>query len=201
MKPGLFYPFALLIVLALLGGALYPGVLAHRDLQERIAQVEARGYVFEDERLNGFKRVEGVDFLVNEGGAFQSVRLIALQPRTPPLRQYSSGAFVTIPPPIADLFAGRDIVVTINARPSTANPSGQFSVIYLPVGSGRRDWNHFETVQQKYSDYTFEYTPPDRRNPDGAFIGIWPDTTGEDNARGSIDVLSIRVELAERRIG
>lgn len=198
MKPSLFYPIAFIAILALLGSALYPGVVQQRDLRDRMEQIEARGFRIDGEGLNGFQKIEGVDFLVSEPGAFTRVRIIALQERILPLDGVGVGAFISIPPPVADLFAGRPIVVTINAKASRAAPSEQYSAAYLAVGSGERDWHHFNPNPSKHTDFEFEYTPPDRRNPDGAYICIWPDTAG---GRGSIEILSIRIELAENRIG
>ncbi len=189
MQSSLFYPIALFSSVGLVTAALAPGFAGQRELRERIERVQALGYVIEGEGLDGFTDITGVTHLIVDGGALTRARIIASHPQEGELQ--GSGAFVTIPPPVADLFGGQEVRVTVTARRATVTPSTEYSVAYIVPYATQSAWAAFEPAD-KFQDQSFTYTPPDQRNPDGAWIGIWPDTSGE---RGAIEVLSIRVEL------
>lgn len=195
MRSGLFYPLAFLAIAVIIGGALYPGVLQQRRLAAHVDHVREDGFIIQGDAITEFVMIDGVTVLVMDNGAYPRARLLATRERLPPLG--GSGAFVIIPPPIADLFAGNDIIVSINARSASATPSPQYSAMYMSMSFPTNEWHTIEPLPT-FTEQSFRYSARAGKNPQGAMIGIWPDTSG---GRGAIEVLSIRIELAQNRPG
>lgn len=195
MRVNWFFPTAFLAVAAMIAAALTPGVATQRELREELRLVEALGYAVEGPDLDGFTDTTGVGHHVVEGGALPRVRILSTRPIEHDRNLEGAGAFVTLPPAVADLFSGRRIRISVTARAAPVQSSERFSVAYITVQQTSSGWFAFEPTEEKFTDFSFEYTPPQKSSEDGVIIGIWPDTAG---GSGAVEVLAVRVELVDQ---
>ena len=192
MRSSLFYLAALITVVVMVAIALSPGLAAQRALNEQLDVVEARGYVVSDEDLSRFTDIAGVSHVIISTGALIRARINATRIQTPG-QLSGAGSFVSIPPPIANLFAGREVRVSVTAKRASVDPSNEFSVGYIIPHGPQSPWEAFKPLE-KMTEHSFIYTPPDMKSDRGSLIAIWPDSAG---GLGAIEVLNIRIELTE----
>lgn len=102
----------------------------------------------------------------------------------------SAGVFGTLGAVHERNFAGHPIRITLRARQGQFSKSTRFEMGYFTAGAGDSEWATFY-VGTEFSDFSFVFTPAEAPLGGTDFIGIWPDESG---AKGTIDVLSVRVE-------
>lgn len=192
MRLGWFFPSAALLVAAIIWVALAPGLRNQRALEVELERVRAQGYVVDALGLQGFRATGGTTHEIIESGALTRARLKSLR-AAPGGPREGAGVFVTLPGWAGHLFDGRRVRVTITARRAPEDGALEFGAAYFIARTGASGWRTFQPTT-RFADYSFEWTPPSDNGGNASLIGVAPDSSG---GLGSIEVLRIRVELAD----
>lgn len=182
-----FYPLALLVVAAIIAGALSFG--ERGSLTD--AQIIADGWQLSGPDLNALTISPGSNSAyVDEDGGY-----IQLSQFTPDGEGPASiGVFGTLGPAHERAFAGRKLNLIFRARPGAINPLDSFHVAYYPMEGPSSGWTKFD-LEPDWQDYSVTYTPPiidAVENVD--LIALFPGRAGNNE---TIDLASIRIEVAQ----
>lgn len=169
MKDWLFYPLAILVVIAMTAYALSFGDKPNdTDLSD--------GYIVEGEYLHSLQIPPGAKLDIET--SLTSTDITATMTSFVALKDAkSAGIHASLPPLYQEEFFGYPLVFTIEAKAGDRKPLERFNTAFFSqkMSSG---WKTFE-LSDTYQTYSFEFTPKDLDIEDRfAFFGIWPDEDG-----------------------
>jgi hypothetical protein len=181
----IFYPLAILVIAAIIAGALSFG--ERSSLTDE--QIIADGWQLSGPDLNALTISPGSNgAYVDEDGGF-----IQLSQFTPDGDGPASiGVFATLGPAHERAFAGRELSLVFRARAGAINPLDSFHIAYYPMEGPSSGWTEFDLTSD-WQDYSVTYTPPiidAVENVD--LIALFPGRAGKNE---TIDLASIRVEV------
>lgn len=191
MPDRFFYPFAILLIAAMVIGALFAG----GDPRKKGPEIDPvkTGFVLEGERLRELVPPGGttIDFA---GDAQNPTRYAVLsahltKAEAPP----SAGIFGALGPVYEAAYGGRKLEITVRARSGREDPSEAFSVQYFTASVGDSPAQVFQ-LSSEFEDYTFSYTPAAPiGDPGSDYVGMWPDLEGKSR---TMDVERVSVKVA-----
>ena len=191
MPDKFFYPFAMLIIGAMIVAAFMAGG-AGLAVDQPAVNPETDGYTLEGDALRVLVASPGttVDYAQDQQltGEYSIAAAHMLRRDAPP----SAGVFAELGPIYEAAFATNNLSVTVRARAGKDRPAESFTVHYYSVGAGDSEAQMF-TPTDEFQDYNFTFRPGAQRGDPGTdFIGIWPDVDGKS---GTIEIERIRVEI------
>lgn len=183
MKDWLFYPLAVMAIIAMIAFAYTRG--------RHAAVPTGSTFIVEGQNLNTLYAAQGVSFSIagdaENPNAYAVLSAHVSRANAPP----SAGVFVTLPPAYKEMYAGQALRISITARKGRGSKLESFDVGYLTTDAGASGWQTFE-VTNDFEDFEFAFTPGKPGAPGGSdYVGIWPDVDGESR---TLDVKEIRVE-------
>lgn len=191
LKDILFYPLALLIIAAMIFGALSLG--SHEALS--LDDIRMQGFTVEGPDFETLTAAPGTNFdyigpRENEGGFARLYTNLAREDAPP-----SQGIFAALNPIYEEAFAGHRLRLTITARASAQNGLSDFDMSYFTSSSGATGWKR-KTLSSQWEDYVLEFsTLPLTSEPDLNYFSIWPGVTAEPL---SMDVARMRIEIIDK---
>ena len=190
LKDRFFYPLAALIAFAMIGVAL--SFAAKVDLSDE--RIWREGYVMEGEDLARLTAQPGTQAVFNAqmagDPAFARLSSTTARENLPP----GPGVFAPLGPDYERAFSGRQLRLTVTARPSRINALSEFDMAYFSAGAGDSGWQR-RTLEPGWSDYVMVFRPGLRTaDPDLDYFSIWPGETAE---ALSMDVMRMRVEVLD----
>ena len=193
MSDRFFYPFIVLLVAAIVSGALFVGGPLRAPALSA-EQIESQGYLAEGEDLRGMVNSPGtsINFALNSEGKVSNAILSAhlTKAAAPP----SAGVFVTLGPNYEKAFGGKKIQLTVRAKAGADNPSDSFAYQYFTAAVGDSPQQIFELTGE-YEDDVITFNPrPPSGEPGSDYIGMWPDLTGN---KRTMDLQSISVKVMD----
>jgi len=193
MSDRFFYPFIVLLIGAIVSGALFAGGPL-KSPGKTPEQILSAGLMVEGDDLRRFVNAPGtsVNFALDSAGKAAHAVLSAhlSKAAAPP----SAGVFVTLGPDYEAAFGGKTLEVTVRAKAGGDNPSDRFLMQYFTASVGDSDEKVFPLTGQ-YQDYTVIFkTNPPRGEPGSDYVGIWPDMDGQ---KRTMDVQSISVKVSQ----
>ena len=191
MPDKLFYPFAVLVIAAMIAAALMAGG-GKSGLQQPDVNPEVDGFTLEGDALRALVASPGttVDYAQDQqlAGEYSIAAAHMLRREAPP----SAGVFAELGPVYEAAFAENNLKITVRARAGQDRPAQSFTVNYYSVGSGDSTPQTF-TPTDEFQDYSFNFRPnAPRGDPGTDFVGVWPDVAGKS---GAIEIERIRVEI------
>lgn len=190
MKDWLFYPFAILVIIAITAFAYTRG--HHQEVPT------GSTFIVEGQNLNTLYAAQGVSFSIagdtENPNAYAVLSAHVSRSKAPP----SAGVFVTLPPAYKEMYAGKALRISIIARKGRGSKLETFDMGYLTTDAGGSDWQTF-AISSDFEDFEFTFTPRQAAVPGGSdYVGVWPDVDGESR---TLDVKQIKVELAALKNG
>jgi len=189
LKDIFFYPLAIIIMAAMIFGALSLGNYETLSPQD----IRAQGFTVQGPDLTTLTAAPGTnyDYVPPSAGKPAYARLYTNLARdvAPP----SQGIFASLNPNYEEAFEGYHLRLTITARSSAQNGLDNFEMSYFTSSLGATGWRR-KALTAQWDDYVIEFTPrPLKGEPDLNYFSIWPGITSEplamDVARMHIDVL------------
>lgn len=184
-----FYPFAVIIIAAIIGGALSFG----KGEATSDRQIINQGWQLAGPDLRDLTISPGSNgaYVDKDGGYIQ------LSQYTPDGEGPASiGVFATLGPAHERTFAGRNLKLTLRARAGRINPLKEFDAAYFSMEGPPSGWTTFE-LGPEWQDYIFNYSPPiidAIENVD--LIAVFPGRKGDNE---TLDLASIKVEVLTDR--
>lgn len=193
MPDKLFYPFAILVVAAMIIGALFAGGRAQTRNQPVIDPI-ADGYTLEGDALRALVASPGTTVKyagdIGQSGEYSIAAAHMTHAAAPP----SAGVFAELRPVYEAAFAQKPLIITVRARAGRSSPADQFTASYFTASVGDSRPQTFN-LSGEFTDYTFTYTPNKPKGDPGTdFIGIWPDVSGQSK---TVDIERISVRVAQ----
>ena len=191
MRDRFFYPLLLVVLTAILGLALIPGV---KHTEPPPEQIVLDGYTLAGLDLQKLTAAPGT-FVRYIDGQSERPLLAVLSSNVPrKIAVPSPGIFGTLGPNYEEAFGARTLKITIVARAGRENALEEFKVQYFTDGIGSSGWRNF-TLSNDFQDYSFTYKPkPPKGNPGNDFIGIWP---GDEGKKETMELESIRIVVVD----
>ena len=191
MPDKLFYPFAVLLIAAMIVAALMAGG-ASGGVDQPDVNPEVDGFTLEGDALRALVPSPGttVDYAQDQQltGEYAIAAAHMLRREAPP----SAGVFAELGPIYEAAFGSKNLKITIRARSGRDRPAERFTVNYYSAGAGDSDPQIF-TPTDEFQDFSFNFRPNAPRGEPGTdFVGIWPDVAGKS---GTIEIERIRVEI------
>ncbi|WP_017932383.1 hypothetical protein [Robiginitomaculum antarcticum] len=192
MPDKLFYPFAVVLIAAMVVGALFAGGQAQLRKQPDIDPV-ADGYTVDGEGLRALIASPGTTVRYAGELDLAGEYAIAVAHMTRAAAPPSAGVFAELRPVYEAAFAEKPIIVTVRARAGRDNPAEQFAAAYYTAGVGDSGLKTF-TLTDTFEDYSFTFTPNKPKGDPGTdFVGIWPDMSGQSK---TIEIERFSVNIA-----
>lgn len=181
-----FYPLAIIIVAAMILGAL--SFQTTRQLEP--SEIVGAGWEMSGPTL--------ANLTVSPGSEMDTASLpdgyVTLSQFTPDgVGPPSIGVFATLGQAYEEAFAGRRLRITIRARASDIDPLTEFDAGYYPLETRPSPWETF-TLSSEWQDYTFFFTPEPQQGGEETIdlIAIFPGRSGEQRR---MDLASIRADV------
>ncbi len=193
MSDRFFYPFIVLLVGAIIAGALYAGGPL-KSPEVTPEQIAAKGFTASGEDLRRLVNAPGttVNYALDSSGKASHAILSAhlSKAAAPP----SAGVFAALGPNYEAAFGAKTLDVTVRAKAGGDNPSDRFLLQYFTASVGDSDEQIFPLSGQ-YEDYTIRYTTKaPKGDPGSDYVGIWPDIDGQ---KRTMDVERITVRVVK----
>lgn len=191
MRDLYFYPLALIVIAAIVGFAVLPGLNRAAENQHNIL---TNGFVLAGNDLQKLTAAPTtfVEFNSGANSAVTSARIFGNMPRD--MAPASAGVFGTLSSGYLRAFAGQTLEIRVRARRSTNSNLGQFDLGFFTPGAGSSGWKKY-TLDDTFQDFNFTYqAPSDLSNSDVSYVGIWPGDKGDSQA---LDVERLSVKIVQ----
>jgi len=193
MSDRFFYPFAIVLITAIIVGALNMGGPMETPTVDP-AKIAAEGYMAKGDDLRQVVNAPGTsaEYVLNsDGGVEYAVYSAHTAIDQAPA---SAGIFVQLNPEYEKAFGGKKVRVTVHAKADGDMPTDAFLFRYYTIEASNSAKTWFPAPVD-FSDVSFEYTPAvNEGEPKVDFVGIWPDRSGMSR---KLLVKSISVKIAE----
>jgi len=191
MPDKLFYPFAVLIIGAMIVAAFMAGG-AGLAVDVPSVDPETDGFTLEGDALRVLVASPGttVDYAQDQQltGEYSIAAAHMLRRDAPP----SAGVFAELGPVYEAAFATKNLEITVRARAGRDRPAESFTVQYYSVGAGDSEAQTFMPTKE-FQDFSFNFRPNAQRGDPGTdFVGLWPDVSGKS---GALEIERIHVEI------
>lgn len=183
----IFYPLAVLLIAAMVFGALSLG--GHETLDEQ--RILEEGWSVSGLDLEVLEIPPGTDgsYVDEEGGYLELFQFTpyGVGPASP-------GVFATLTSEYEQAFAGKPLRVTMRARAARQNGLERFHGFYMPIESAISPWAEFELTSD-WQDFTYDFTPPIADAPQNVdLVSVFPGREGESRV---MHLASIRIDVRE----
>lgn len=194
MPDRFFYPFAILLVAAIIFGALNMGGPLKAQSADP-TKIIADGFSVSGNELRNVVNAPGtsVEYVLNSDGSVDHAIFSAHTSieQAPP----SAGIFFQLNPEYETAFGGKKLRVTVHAKAADDAPTDAFLFRYYTIEGSNSPMSWLSAPIEDYGDVSFEYTPAiNEGEPKVDFVGIWPDETGTNR---KLLVKSLSVKIAE----